>query len=280
MKIKNSKTALYIIFLISIFSISSCEELDDLNDSIDETVGEAVNEMLGISALSEDLNKTSSNYSLISDIVINNKLITSSETKMTLPSSVSISYTQKRYTLSGSAWNISTTKYTGTISRDKFNKTSNVVKIVVQNNTPTVSVNNVVVSTSSSGGTGGTGGSGGTGTTGPTILTEGDISGKIYELKVASFTVPTGIKTMVIKTTEPTNSYRNMADLFVRKGSAPIVSGPPKSKYTWTADYNSINPNRESEVCTISNPSSGTWYVGLYGYNDAFSSRLTVTITK
>jgi len=277
MKIKNSKTVLCIIFLISIFSISSCEELDDLNDSIDETVGEAVDEMLGISALSEDLNKTSSNYSLISDIVINNKLITSSETKMTLPSNVSISYTQKRYTLSGSAWNVSTTKYSGTISRDKFNKKSNVVKIVVQNNTPIVSVNNAVVSTTSSGGSGGTGGSG---TTGPTVLTEGDVSGKMYELKVVSFTVPAGVKTMIIKTTEPTNNHRNMADLFVRKGSSPIVSGPPKTKYTWTADYTSLNPNRESEVCTISNPSSGTWYVGLYGYNDAFTSRVTVTITK
>lgn len=278
MKIKTSKLKICIISLLSIFCISSCEAIDDLNDSIDS----AIDEMLGISAFSEELDKTSSNYNIISNIVINGKTVSTSETKMTLPTSVSISYNKKRYTLTGSMWNITTNSYSGTISRSMFNKTSNVVKIAMQNNNPTVYVNNVAAS---SGGTGGTGGSGGTGgTTGETKLVDRDVTGKAYQLIVVSFAVPTGVKTMVVKTNEPTNNYRNLADLFLRRGSAPIVAGPKPPtylpKYTWTADYISHTPNREVKICTISNPSSGTWYAGLYGFNSDFQSRLTVTITK
>jgi hypothetical protein len=160
-----------------------------------------------------------------------------------------------------------------------FDKTSNVVKIVVQNNTPTVYVNNVVASNASSGGTAGTGGTGGTGTTtGEAKLIDVDVTGKKGELKSISFTVPTGVKTMVVKTNEPTVNYRNLADLFVRRGSVAVVSYTPQ--YSWTADYYSMTPNREVKICTISNPSSGTWYVSLFGYNMDFQSRLTVTITK
>jgi hypothetical protein len=278
MKIKTSKLKICIISLLSIFCISSCEAIDDLNDSIDS----AIDEMLGISAFSEELDKTSSNYNIISNIVINGKTVSTSETKMTLPTSVSISYSKKRYTLTGSMWNITTNSYSGTISRSMFNKTSNVVKIAMQNNNPTVYVNNVAAS---SGGTGGSGGSGGTGgTTGETKLVDRDVTGKAYQLIVVSFAVPTGVKTMVVKTNEPTNNYRNLADLFLRRGSAPIVAGPKPPtylpKYTWTADYISHTPNREVKICTISNPSSGTWYAGLYGFNSDFQSRLTVTITK
>lgn len=277
MKSKISQKKIWIISLISIFCFSSCEEIDDLNKDIDD----AIDEMLGITALSEDLNKTSSNYNVVSDIVINNKLVSSSEIKMTLPTNVSVSYTKKRYTLTGSRWDITTNSYSGTISKSMFNKTSNVVKIVVQNNTPNVYVNNASVSIGGGGGTGGTGG--GT-TTGETKLTEVDISGSAYQLKTVSFTVPSGVKTMVVKTNEPTNNYRNLADLYVRRGAAPIVAGPKPPtylpKYTWTADYISQTPNREIKICTISNPPSGTWYAGLYGYNSDFQSRLTVTITK
>lgn len=111
-----------------------------------------------------------------------------------------------------------------------------------------------------------------------------DVIGTAYQLTVVSFVVPTGVKTLVVKTNEPTNNYRNLADLFLRKGSAPIVAGPKPPtylpKYTWTADYISHTPNREVKICTISNPSAGTWYVGLYGFNSDYQSRLTVTITK
>lgn len=288
MKIKISKKAICVLSLLSVFFISSCEALDDLNDSVDDAVSEAVDEILGITALSEDLNKTTTNFNIISDIVINNKLVSSSEIKMTLPSVVSISFTKKRYTQTSptGGLNLTTNSYSGTISRSVFNKKSNLVKISVQNNTPNVYINDVIVSTSSSGSTGGTSGTGGGSgtTTGTTTLSQGDISGSAYQLKVVSFIVPSGVKSMVVKTHEPNFNYRNLADLYVRKGSVPIVAGPkPPSylpKYTWTADYYSQTPNRADKICTISNPGSGTWYVGLYGYNSDFQSYMTVTITK
>lgn len=273
MKTKTLKLTVCIISLVSFFSISSCEAIDDINDSIDS----AIDEMLGISAFSEELDKTSSNYNIISNIVIDGKSVSTSETMMMLPTSVSISYSKKRYTLSGSMWTIASNSYSGTISKTMFNKASNVVKVAVQNNTPTVYVNNVVAS---SGGTGGTtGGTGGTGTTtGETKLIDMDVTGKKGELKTVSFSVPTGTKKMVVRTNEPTINYRNLADLFVKRGSKPSVSISPS--YSWTADYYSMTPNREIKICTITNPSSGTWYAGLYGYNMDFQSRLTVTITK
>jgi hypothetical protein len=272
MKIKTLKITICIISLLSIFSIFSCESIDNLNDSINT----AIDEMLGISAFSEELDKTTSNYNIISNIMIDGKSVSTSETKMTLPTSVSISYSKKRYTLTGSMWNITSNSYSGTISKSMFNKTSNVVKIAVQNNTPTVYVNNVAASIA---GSGGSTGSGGTGTTtGETKLIDMDITGKKGELKTLSFNVPSGVKTMVVKTNEPTINYRNLADLFVKRGTAPSVKISPS--YSWTADYYSMTPNREIKICTISNPSSGTWYVGLYGYNMDFQSRLTVTITK
>ena len=233
--------------------------------------------MLGISAFSEDLNKTSTNYNVISNIGINNKLVSSSEVKMMLPSSVPVSYTKDKYTLTGSRWDVTTNKYSTTVSRTLFNRTSNLVKVSVQNGVPTLYVNSVAASTGSSGGTGGTGGGSGS-TSGEIKLIDQDVTGSKGDLKIVSFTVPSGVKTMVVKTNEPDNNYRNLADLFVRRNSPPSVSVSPR--YSWTADYNSMTPNREIKICTISNPSSGTWYAGLYGYNMYFTSRLTVTITK
>lgn len=264
MKIQISKKMICIITLFSFFSISGCEK-------IDKAVNQALDETLGISALSEELDKTSSNYNLISDIVINNKLISSSEISMILPSSVSISYTKKRYTLTGSRWDIVTNSYSGTLIRTLFNKKSNVLKIKVQNNIPNIYVNDVSATL---------GASGGTGTTLETKLIDIDVTGLKYQLKTFSVTVPTGVKTIVFKTHEPNVNYRNLADLFVRKGIAPIVSKTATTAYTWTSDYTSQTPNREQDIITISNPSSGTWYVGLFGYNSDFNSRLVVSITK
>lgn len=287
MKNKILKLTVCMISLVSLFSIASCESLDDLSDTVDDAVNEAADKILGITALSEDLNKTTTNYNIIADIVINNKLVSSSEVKMTLPSSVSISFIKKRYTQTSptGGLNLTTNSYSGTILRSMFNKASNVVKIVVQNNTPIVYVNNVATTITGTGGGSSGGSSGGTGTTPvETKLVDKDVIGKAYQLTVTSFVVPTGVKTMVVKTNEPTSNYRNLADLFLRKGSAPIVAGPKPPtylpKYTWTADYISQTPNREVKVCTISNPSAGTWYAGLYGYNSDYQSRLTVTITK
>jgi hypothetical protein len=274
MLFKFNKKTFFILSLISILSFVSCDALDELSDSADETANEIVEEMLGISAFSEDLNKTSTNYNEISNIGINNQLVSSSEVKMKLPSSVPVSYTKKKYTLTGSMWNITTNSYSTTVSRTLFNRTSNLVKVSVQNDVPTLYVNSVAASTGSSGGTGGGSGS----TSGEIKLIDQDVTGNKGDLKIVSFTVPSGVKTMVVKTNEPNNNYRNLADLFVRRNSPPSVS--VSSGYSWTADYSSRTPNREIKICTISNPSSGTWYAGLYGYNMYFTSRLTVTITK
>ena len=277
MLFKFHKKTFFILSLISILSFVSCDALDELSDSADETANEIVEEMLGISAFSEDLNKTSTNYNEISNIGINNQLVSNSEVKMMLPSSVPVSYTKKKYTLTGSMWNITTNSYSTTVSRTLFNRTSNFVKVSVQNDVPTLYVNSVAASTGSSGGTGGTGGGSGS-TSGEIKLIDQDVFGNKGDLKIVSFTVPPGVKTMVVKTNEPDNNYRNLADLFVRRNIQPTVS--VASGYSWQADYSSRTPNREIKICTISNPPSGTWYAGLYGYNMYFNSRLTVTITK
>ncbi|RYD59475.1 MAG: hypothetical protein EOP56_01020 [Sphingobacteriales bacterium] len=70
--------------------------------------------------------------------------------------------------------------------------------------------------------------------------------------------------------------------MFVRKGTEPEITHtyPPNvSSYTWEADHAGINPNRDQEVYTISNP-SGTYYITLYGYNMDFTSWLVITGTK
>ena len=125
----------------------------------------------------------------------------------------------------------------------------------------------------------------GTGTGTSQVIVNTVISGNTYDKKYYRFTLPTGVKSMQIRTTEgkdPNVYFRNSADMFVRKGSDPTVNGPHVSpyKYTWVADCASIKPNREDEVCTFTNPASGQWSVLLYGYNTYFTSNLVVTITK
>ncbi|RPD43552.1 pre-peptidase C-terminal domain-containing protein [Paracnuella aquatica] len=282
-KLSMSKACLALL-LFAACSISSCEKLAELNEDIDE----AVDEMLGIRALTEDLSKTSTNFNEIKDFLINGR-DASSEIKVNVTSSVPYRYEHKRYTLSGSMWSIKTTTYSGSIPKSYLTNRSsaNIVKVSVQNNVPNLYVNGTkIASGTSSGSSGSTGGSTGSGTTTPTsqTLVDKDLSGDSYEKKTISFTVPTGVKTMVIRTTESNTAYRNTADLFVRRGSAPIVNGPkPPSwtpAYSWTADCSGIQPNRVDEVCTFNNPGSGTWYITLYGYNTYFSSRVLVTITK
>lgn len=258
----------------------SCKKLAEL----DETIDEAIEEMLGIKALTEELDETSSNFNNIEDIIINGKSVSATEVKMAFPSSIPYSFTKKRYSSSGSKWTITTTNYTGSFPKSLLTNKSlaNNFKIIVQSNTPRITVNNV--SAGSPGTGGGTGNPDTSIPTAPITLADKDVSGESYELKTFSFTVPSGVKSMTIRTTESTTAYRNTADLFVRKGSAPIVAGPKPPtnlpKYSWTADCEGIRPNREDEVCTFTNPGSGTWYVSLYGYNTYFSSRLLVTYTK
>ena len=82
---------------------------------------------------------------------------------------------------------------------------------------------------------------------------------------------------MEIRTLESTNAYRNTAELFVRRGSAPTVT--KTFSYSWVADCSSIKPNRQNEVCVFDNPASATWYLMLFGYNTYFKSELKVTLT-
>lgn len=128
-------------------------------------------------------------------------------------------------------------------------------------------------------GNGNGGNSGGTTET----LYEKQVEGKLHEQRIISFNVPAGTKTLTIRTFELDGSDKNSADMFVRAGSQPKITHtypPATSSYSWVADCSSIKPNRESELCTFSNPKAGTWYVTLYGYNDYFWSRLNISITK
>jgi pre-peptidase len=277
---KSFLSTAYLALLISAtFSLSSCEKVSELDDDIDELIDQT----LGIKALTEDLSKTSSNFNNIEGLTLAGR-DASSEIKVNVSSGVPFGYVHKRYTLSGSVWSIKTTSYSGTIGKSYFtNKsTANIVKVSVQNNVPNLTVNGTLVSSGS-----GSGG-GGTSTTPPPpssqILVDKVLEGEKYAKQTLSFTLPSGVKTMEIRTSESSSAYYNAADMFVRRGSAPVVNGPKPPNntpaYTWTADCHGIKPNREQEVCTFNNPTSGTWYVTLYGYNTYYSSRVTVTITK
>ena len=125
----------------------------------------------------------------------------------------------------------------------------------------------------------GTGGSGGSiGGTNQTLVNQ-KVEGEIGDKKIFKITVPTGVKQMEIRTTEVAGEfYRNFADLFVRRGSDPTVSLTPK--YSWIADWPSVNPNREDEVILIQNPPTGVYHIMLYGYNSYFISQLVVKIVK
>lgn len=125
-------------------------------------------------------------------------------------------------------------------------------------------------------GSGGTGG--GIGSTAQVLLDQ-KVEGEKGDKKIFKVTVPTGVKQMEIRTTEVAGVYYfNLADLFVRKGSDPMVTLTPK--YSWTADCASVESNRADEVCIFSNPSAGVYHIMLYGYNSYFTSQLIVKIVK
>ena len=117
-------------------------------------------------------------------------------------------------------------------------------------------------------------GSGGTSSTGIQTIVSQYIDGNQSDKKIVSFQVPSNVKKLTVQTSEDATAYRNTADIGVRQGSPPTVSG-----VNWIADCYGIKPNREPESCIINNPSSGTWYALLYGYNTYFSSKLTISIS-
>lgn len=132
---------------------------------------------------------------------------------------------------------------------------------------------------SGTGGTGGTGSTGSIGGTVSTLLSKTDLKGAKDSKQTISFTVPTGVKKMEITLSEGTYGYQ-MADMFVRKGSAPLITRANYANSGWTADCAGIQPNRETEQCVFSNPGSDTWYVTIYGYWEYYGADLTVKITK
>ncbi len=178
------------------------------------------------------------------------------------------------------ALNFTSTPYVGTIDAGMFSKESNDVDIVIDNLVPKIYVNDVLAATGNSGGNNG-GGNGGGGNQIDTVYKEQYIGDEHEEITI-TYTPPAGTKSMTIRTTEFGQFDRNTADMFVRKGSKPKITHtyPPNvSKYEWEADFAGVNPNREDEVYTVSNP-SGTYYITLYGYNTYFSSWLVITTTK
>jgi len=111
-----------------------------------------------------------------------------------------------------------------------------------------------------------------------TILLSQRVSGDVKSKLTYNVTVPTGTKSLNIILTEEFSYDRQTADLFVRKNTPAVINISPS--YSWTADYASIKPNRETENCDVTNPSAGVWCITVYGYVSYFSCLLTVSITK
>ena len=126
-------------------------------------------------------------------------------------------------------------------------------------------------------------GSGTGGTTNPNAVSlyNQRVTGAIREKKKIEVTVPSGTKKLTVMTTEvAANSDRNMADLFVRAGTEPEIVHNTSSPYSWKADCSHTAGNRGDKVCTLNNPTAGKWFVTVYGFNDAYSMQLIVTIEK
>ena len=124
-------------------------------------------------------------------------------------------------------------------------------------------------------------GTGGTTNQNAVSLYNQRVTGAIREKKMIEVTVPAGTKKLTVMTTEvASNSDRNMADLFVRAGTAPEIVHNNTSPYSWKADCSHTAGNRGDKVCTLNNPTSGKWFVIVYGFNDAYSMQLIVTIEK
>lgn len=169
----------------------------------------------------------------------------------------------------------------GMVAGSNFNIFLGGGKVTISGNVLTVTPNSepsytlTKVAGSSSGGGSGSGG----GTAGSTqVLLNQCVTGTEGDKKIFRIDVPANVKKMEIKTFEEAPSCdRNTADLFVRKGSDPTVTKTPT--YKWDADCWGIQPNRQDEVCTFTNPAAGPWSIMLFGYNTYFYSKLKVTLT-
>jgi uncharacterized protein (DUF2147 family) len=119
----------------------------------------------------------------------------------------------------------------------------------------------------------------GSGTPGTTqILMDRYVTGNEGDKKLFEINLPSNVKKMEVKAFEESSiNDKNLADLGVRKGSAPTVTKTPR--YKWEADCASINPNRQDEICRFQNPGSGPWSIMLFGYNSSFRTKLKITLT-
>ncbi|MDB5245610.1 MAG: hypothetical protein JWQ40_4 [Segetibacter sp.] len=271
--------ALLVVVLLNTIIFLSCEKADELASDV-------IDELIPIKSLTEDLDKTSSNYNQIENLIINGK-DASREIKIELPSSVAFSFDNKRYSLTNSAWTITKTSYSGSISKSMFTKkdAANLVKVVIQNNAPKVYVNNVLSSsgTTSGTGTGGTG-TGGTGTGGGTTeIYNQTVTGNRKDRQYRTFDVPAGVKSMKVLTKETApDATWNETDLFVNEGlTKPVSKDDPHTAGGWTAKAASLSNNRQRDSCVFVGPRQGKWTVMLYNYNSGYYfSNLVVTITK
>lgn len=119
-------------------------------------------------------------------------------------------------------------------------------------------------------------------TGGDTIVNE-RVSAENHSKKELSFTIPSGVKSMTVMTFEKTTYDRNAGDLFVRQGSAPVINFTTNTvteTYNWTADCAGTLTGRRDEVCTFTNPKSGTWYVTVFGHESFFNNMLVVIVEK
>lgn len=96
-----------------------------------------------------------------------------------------------------------------------------------------------------------------------TILSRTNISGARNGTVAASFTVPSGTRSITVVMSGGTGD----ADLYVRSGAAPTTSN-----YT-CRPYKDGN----DETCTFNNPTAGTWFIGIRGYTAFSGVSLTVT---
>jgi len=109
---------------------------------------------------------------------------------------------------------------------------------------------------------GGSGGGGGT-----TTLSNGvavsSISGSTGTWKYYKITVPSGQSSLVIAMSGGTGD----ADLYVKLGSQPTLSSYNYRPYL----------TGNNETVTVTNPSAGDWYIGIYGYSSYSGVTLKAT---
>lgn len=258
------------LILIVLLTCSGCKKIVDLNPDLRTVI-----------AICDELLNNPSNMSILS-IDLNDGWVNVSETESSAGDGATFKLTgnEVSYSYQVAEWVIGTPSflspqkksYSGKLNDAAFIKNQkNKIEIVRDGSEWKLLVNGKNENIQSS-----KPGTNPTGTITDTIYNQ-VVSGNNQDQKIVSFNLPSGIKTLTVMTTEYPGE-KNSADLFVRKGQNPVIIS--NSPYQYTADCASIKPNRENEMCTFSNPESGTWKVMLYGFNIYFDSRLIIMTSK